>query len=173
MHLNDETREDRVRAAIEAQRALKQALHQAYSPDWIHMDLSMGQLKALMGLATLGAMSVGELADWLKTSKPSASVLVDRLVHEGYVERREDQDDRRRTLVMLTSRGSELVAGLERSGGERMELWLDRMLPDDLAALTRGIRALADVVSGEVASGGGNAGASPGAGAATATGNAD
>ena len=118
-------------------------------------------------------MSVGELADWLKTSKPSASVLVDRLVHEGYVERREDQDDRRRTLVMLTGRGSELVARLERSGGERMELWLDQMHPDDLAALTRGIRALAHVVSDEVASGGGNVHASPVAGVASSSGNAD
>ena len=48
MHLEDEKHRERVRAAIEAQRALKQALHHAYSPDCIHLDLSMGQLKALV-----------------------------------------------------------------------------------------------------------------------------
>lgn len=154
MTRKDEKAGELVHDAIEAQRALKQAMHSAYSPDWIHLDLTMGQLKALVGLATLGAMSVSELAEWMNTSKPSASVLVDRLVHQGYAARREDQDDRRRTLVELTHQGSELMARLERSGGERMEAWLARMSADDLSALTRGLRALAAVVTAECANGG-------------------
>lgn len=156
MSRGDETLVERVRAALDAQRAFKQAMSNAYSPDWIHLDLSMAQLKAMMGLATLGDMSVSELADWMKTSKPSASVLVDRLVHQDYAARREDPADRRRTLVTLTEHGTELIAGLERSGGERMGAWLARMRPDDLIALTRGLRALTDIVTDEVARGGGN-----------------
>lgn len=108
-------------------------------------------------------MNVSELAEWLKASKPSASILVDRLVQLGYVERMEDRDDRRRTLVVLTAKGRELVARLQRSGGERMEGWMEQMSPDDLAALTRGLRALAAVVSREVAASDGGGGAARGA----------
>ena len=148
----------KVQVALEAQRALKQAMHRTDMPDWVHLDLSMGQLKALVALATAGDMNVSELAEWLRTSKPSASILVDRLVQLGYVERVEDQDDRRRTLVVLTTKGRELVDRLQRSGGERMQVWLEQMSPDDLAALTRGLRALAAVVSREVAGGNGGDG---------------
>src|SRR5262249_9309908 len=120
-----------VQAALEAQRVFKQAMHSVDTPDWVHLDLSMGQLKALVALATAGAMNVTDLADWLKTSKPSASILVDRLVQPGYVERMEDQDDRRRTLVVLTAKGRELVDRFQRSGGERMQGWLEQMSPAD------------------------------------------
>jgi DNA-binding MarR family transcriptional regulator len=161
MRLDDETLDPRVRAALEAYRAVAQAMHDAYTPDWVHLDLSMGQLKAMMALATAGGMNVSELAEWLKISKPSASILVDRLVNLGYAQRMEDQDDRRRTLVELTAKGSELVAGVQRGGGKRMEEWMEQMSTDDLAALTRGLRALAAVASREVAGrdgGGGGAG---------------
>src|SRR5258707_5122026 len=99
-------------------------------------------------------MNVSELAEWLRTSKPSASILVDRLVQPGYVERVEDQDDRRRTLVVLTTKGRELVDRLQRSGGERMQVWLGQMGPHDLAALTRGLRGAAAVGSRDGAGGG-------------------
>jgi len=54
---------------------------------------------------------------------------------------------------VLTARGRELVARLQRSGGERMAGWMEQMSPDDLAALARGLRALAAVVAGEVTRG--------------------
>src|SRR5258707_15317796 len=98
-------------------------------------------------------MNVSELAEWLRTSKPSASILVDRLVQPGYVERVEDQDDRRRTLVVLTTKGRGLVDRLQRSGGERLQGGLEQMSPDGLAALTRGRRALAAALSRGVAVG--------------------
>src|SRR5260370_8246274 len=78
MMRDDEDLAAKVRAAVEAQRAVVQAMHSASTPDWAHLDLSMGQLKALVALATAGDMNVIELAESLKTSKPSASVLVDR-----------------------------------------------------------------------------------------------
>lgn len=171
MTTQDETAA-RIHAAMDAQRALKRALHSALTPDWVHLDLSMGQLKALMGLATDGAMSVSELADWLRASKPSASMLVDRLVQQGFAERTEDQEDRRRTLVSLTGRGSELVAHLERDGGERMEAWLSQMTGDDLDALAQGVNALAAVIRGEM-NGDANTEQAPTAASARADGRGD
>src|SRR5258708_28182728 len=116
MQDNEAQAAKKVEAALEAQRALKQAMHRTDTPDWVHLDLSMGQLKALVALATAGDMNVSELGEWLRTSKPSASILVDRLGQPGYLERVEDQDDRRRTPLVRTTKGTERVHRLPPSG---------------------------------------------------------
>jgi DNA-binding MarR family transcriptional regulator len=137
-----------VAAALAAQRAVLRTLFAATTRDWIELDLSMGQLKALMALATRRGLNVGGLADLLQVGNPAASTLVDRLVQAGYVVRTEDADDRRRTLLATTPAGDELVSRLRQGAGEiRVRRWLERMDPDDLAALTRGLEALAAIAA--------------------------
>ncbi len=139
-----------VREAMEAQRLIYQAALGLQSDEWIQLDLSMGQLKALVTLTARREMTVSEIAEALGVGKPAASILVDRLTHLDYVTRREDPDDRRRTVVTPTERGEELVTRLRQSGGQHAMLgWLSQMDPDDLAALTRGTLALAAIVTRE------------------------
>jgi len=52
------------------------------------------------------------LADELDVSRPTISKLADRLVAKGYVERREDTDDRRRLQLTLSAEGESLVPEL-------------------------------------------------------------
>ena len=95
-------------------------------------------------------MTVSEVAEALGTGKPAASMIVDQLTQHGYVSRREDPEDRRRTVVTPTEAGVELVTRLRQSGGEQaMVRWMRQLAPDDLAAYTRGARALADVIARE------------------------
>lgn len=148
----DAARTERVREALETQHAVSHALHRGNMQDWAHLDLSMGQLKALMTLASSDDMNVSELAERLQVSKPTASILVDRLVQLGYCERTEDTEDRRRTLVAPTDKGRELVVRLQQGGSERMARWLELMDSDDVDALTRGLRALAATISSDIGS---------------------
>lgn len=135
---------------LAAQKVIFRELFRMTMPHWIHIDLSMGQLRTLMALATLQAVNVSTLAETLEVSKPTASTLVDQLVQRGLVERTEDAEDRRRTLVALSQAGSDLMAQLRQYGpSERMAQWLEAMNPDDLAALTRGTQALAAIVERE------------------------
>lgn len=135
-------------AALAAQRAIIQAMMGATVPDWIQLELPIGQLKALMALAVQERQNVSGLAELLRIGKPAASILVDRLVQQGYVARTEDPGDRRRTLLALTPAGSELVSTLHQGAGERrFANWLEQMEVDDLAALTRGLQALAAIAA--------------------------
>src|SRR5260221_6350169 len=109
MMRDDEDLAAKVRAAVEAQRAVVQAMHSASTLDWAHLDLSMGQLKALVALATAGDMKVSELAELLHTRKAAASILVDRLVHLRYLEQIEDRRERPPTLHPLSGTAVELV----------------------------------------------------------------
>ena len=134
-------RDAAVDAALQAQRALMTAIHATVDPAWLHLDLTMGQLKALFALAD-AALTVGQLAERMGLSKPTASQLVDRLVQLGLVARTEDPDDRRRARLSLSDAGRVRVTSL-REGGE--DLWrslLAQLDDDDLAAWTQGMQAL-------------------------------
>ena len=150
---SSETTSALIHASLAAQQALYGAIQRVNKPDWLHLDLTMGQLKTLMALASEDAahdgVNVSALAETLGAGKPKTSILVDQLVQLGYVQRTEDSEDRRRTLVTLTPIGDELVTRLQRGGNERMTRWLSQMSEDDLAALTRGLTALAAIVERE------------------------
>ncbi len=137
-----------VREALEAQRMIYKAVLGLNSDEWLSLDLSMGQLKALVKLTARRGMSVSEVAEALGVGKPAASMLVDRLAQHGYVTRHEDPNDRRRTVVTPTEAGEGLVTRLRQSGGEQaMARWMRQMATEDLAALTRGARALAAIIT--------------------------
>ncbi|MHB1416572.1 MAG: MarR family winged helix-turn-helix transcriptional regulator [Chloroflexota bacterium] len=114
----------------------------AAQPAWLELDLTVGQIKGLFFLAHHGAMTIGQVAEGLGIGAPWASVLVDRLVDLGLVERTEDAADRRRTLARLTPRGEELVVQAREGGRERLRQGLCQLSADDLAALLRGLEAL-------------------------------
>lgn len=139
------------RAVMEAMWRLNHARLRAHTPEWVHLDLSIGQLKTLMVLASHPRMSVSDVAKMLEVGKPAASMLVDRLVHLGYAQRTEDPEDRRRTWVEPTVAGTELVVRLRQGGGERLAHTLEQMKPEDLDALLRGLRALAAITEREMA----------------------
>jgi DNA-binding MarR family transcriptional regulator len=70
------------------------------------LDLSLTQLKALCALEAAGEeRSVKALAEALGVSLPAMSRAIDGLYERGFVDRREDQTDRRVKRVRLTDEG--------------------------------------------------------------------
>lgn len=138
--------------ALAAYRKLHRALLTSTTSRWRDLDISMQQLRALFFLRDEEEASVGRLAELFGFGLPAASLLADRLVRAGYVDRREDPADRRRALLSLTRAGLRLVTDLREGSHSLMRRWMSSLPPEDLAALTRGWRALAEVASrhGEV-----------------------
>ncbi|WP_202948485.1 MarR family winged helix-turn-helix transcriptional regulator, partial [Nitrolancea hollandica] len=62
---------------------------QGIAPVWLEVDLSMAQVRTLMVLSCEGQSTIGQLAETLRVSLPTASHLVDRLVHADLAERSE------------------------------------------------------------------------------------
>ncbi|QXN96049.1 MarR family transcriptional regulator [Nocardia iowensis] len=56
-----------------------------------------------------GPMNISELAERLEISKQGAAQIIDDMQRRGYVERRDDPDDRRAKLLYPTARGHDLV----------------------------------------------------------------
>ena len=77
-------------------------------------------LLAIKGYPGGGEVTIGDLAERLGIRHHSTVGLVDRLVSRGYLARRADPHDRRRTFLSLTASGEEALAGL--SAAHREEL---------------------------------------------------
>lgn len=133
--------------ALAAYKTLHRALLTSTASKWRDLDLSMQELRAMYFLRDEEVVSVGRLAELFGIGLPAASLLADRLVRSGYVERGDDPADRRRVLLSLTKVGLRLVTDLREGSHSLLRRWMSSLSPEDLAALTRGWRALADVAS--------------------------
>ena len=118
---------------------------------WLDLDVSMGQLKAVMVLTTQGPHSIGGLGRLLAIGEPAASALVDKLEERGLARREADPSDGRRILVSPSDSGAELARRLRALREETLAEWMDRMDPDDLDALRRGLEALVTAARATVA----------------------
>ena len=72
--------------------------------------LTVPQFRALCLLDRCSCGSLGELAEYLGSSEPSASRLVSGLVKRGFVTRSTCDEDRRQIAVVLTNRGKSVLA---------------------------------------------------------------
>lgn len=117
----------------------------------LELDLSMGQLKAMLALQAHGPQSVGRLGDALGIAEPSASLLVDKLAEKGLVVRERDADDRRRMIVTPTPTGRDVIGRLQRSRDERLVELLTGLEDDELRSLSHALRGLARVAAAEAA----------------------
>lgn len=60
-------------------------------PSWLELQISMAQLKGVLVLASLSQSTIRDFAEMLHISPSAGSLLVDRLVQDGLVERAEAQ----------------------------------------------------------------------------------
>ncbi len=148
--IGNEARDELVREVLEARWRIFDALHARSAHCWRHLDLSMAQMKALVALIDGGPMTIGQVAEALGVSLPTASHLVERLVQAGFVERADDPADRRRAVARATPKAEELVGNLRHGDRSLLRRIVARLDDEDLAALARGMQALARAVVAEV-----------------------
>ena len=106
------------------------------------LDLTITQIKTLDVLSGCASeVSVKELSESLGMSLPSASRTVEALLRRGWLERREDDRDRRVKRIRVTAGGRDVVArvnGVRLEGLERFARSLD---PEQRARLSGALAA--------------------------------
>src|SRR5436305_13342323 len=101
-----------------AHRQLEAVMNEAMRP----LGLTAGQADALVVIGQAGPLSLKELGDLLIAEAGHPSRLVDRRVEAGLVERRAGEDDRRRVVLSLTTRGRRLEKRIEAAREKQLEL---------------------------------------------------
>jgi DNA-binding MarR family transcriptional regulator len=107
----------------------------------------------LAHVAAEGERTVSEVAHELGLSLPAASKLIGELEDHGLVTRREDPEDRRRTVVRLDPETSKQVLGWLGHRNRPLEQALATLDADERRAFLKGMRALADALMEESACG--------------------
>jgi DNA-binding MarR family transcriptional regulator len=107
----------------------------------------------LAQIGTEGERSVGELARELDLSLPAASKLTRDLEDHDLVERREDPEDRRRTVVVLSPRTAKRVRAWLEQRSKPLEQALATLDAKEREAFLKGLRALGDALMEESACG--------------------
>jgi DNA-binding MarR family transcriptional regulator len=141
-------REALLKEALQMQRIVIASIIQEVTlPRWLELHISMAQLKGVFVLRHFKQSTISEFAEMLHIGRSAASLLVDRMVQDGLVERTEDTEDRRRMMIRLSPHGVEMADRLRQEKNERDQLpvWIEKLSTSDLQALAQGLRALAAV----------------------------
>ncbi len=109
---------------------------------WLELDMSTPQLKALLLISEEKRIRMRELSRRLGGSFSNATVLVDRLVDRGLVERLAEPEDRRVVLVRATKDGRRLIEQLVTSWRTLSAPLLETLPSEDLATVQRALRVL-------------------------------
>lgn len=91
------------------------------------LDLTMPQSIALTAIAEAGPLTVSALQARLKRSQATTSHLVSQLELRGLVERADDADDARRTVLRLSRAGRRLLSRLEQLRRQSFERVMRRV----------------------------------------------
>jgi DNA-binding MarR family transcriptional regulator len=107
------------------------------------LDLTLTQLKALHALDVAAyETSVKELSEAMGLSLPAASRTVEGLLRRGYLERREDEHDRRVKRVRLTPAGRDALERLNRARLAGLERFASTLTAEERTRLAGAISSL-------------------------------
>jgi DNA-binding MarR family transcriptional regulator len=136
-------------AVLTASRALLAVVARSVAP--VLDEVSVPQFRVLVLLSNaLAPVRHGDLADALGLHSSTFTRMADRLVAGGWVQRRENPDDRRETLVELTPDGRDIVTRVSDARRAEIRSVLERLSGADRARVVEAL-ALFHRAAGEPA----------------------
>lgn len=136
---------------------LRHSLRRVMRGMWLRRGPALGKRRLgrrhvalLAHVATEGPGTVTELAAALGVSLPAASTLTRELEEQGLVERREDDADRRRTVVTLDDETAKAVRAWAEQRYRPLEAALATLSAAERKAFLKGLAALGDALMEEL-----------------------
>ncbi|MEM9702890.1 MAG: MarR family transcriptional regulator [Planctomycetota bacterium] len=120
------------------------AIERAMSAALEGHDITFRQCQMLGMLAAHGSLSQTQVAGLMGVEPSSVARLVDRMTRDGWIERRPDPHDRRRTLLYPTERAEPVWERVREVGLSVRRRALDGIAEPDEASLKRLLKQLRD-----------------------------
>ena len=105
-------------------------------------NLTPTQFSTLIRLAEIGVVSQNHLGRLASMDVATIKGVVDRLKTKGLIHTEPDQVDKRRTVISLTSRGSDLIGDLKAAGLKITEATLAPLTPKERTTLLSLLRKI-------------------------------
>jgi DNA-binding MarR family transcriptional regulator len=107
------------------------------------LDISITHMKTLHALSECAReISVKQVSERLNLSLPGASRIVDALMRRGWLERREDPDDRRMKRVRITDEGRKVLDRIEAARLAGLEDYAASLTPEQRTRLSSALSDL-------------------------------
>ncbi len=124
--------------------------------EWLHLDLTMPQLKVALLLFTGGPSRMSVIASELGVSMATATGVMDRLVDRRLVLREGDASDRRVVICRLSDDGEKLISGLWQLSRDQLGQMLKALAPAQLRLIAEALDALVSAGRARQVNGGEN-----------------
>lgn len=128
---------------VELHRQVNKALRRHESELWMQLNLTIAQLKSLFFISDHNGITPGKLAQALHVTPANVTGIIDRLVEQGLVTRRENPEDRRTLLLRTTDRGEAILAELRERRIAQLSSVLASLNEDELVLVAHGLALLA------------------------------
>ena len=110
--------------------------------EWIHLDLTMSQLKVFVLLFITGQSRMSDIASELGVSLATATGVADRLVERNLLIRNGDPDDRRVVLCQLSNDGEKLIRDLWQLTQKRAGALMSALDTPQLLLISKALQTL-------------------------------
>ena len=109
-------------------------------------NMPMSHVPVLPMMGEVGAMPVSEISKRLGIAKPNITPLIDRLIADGFVERRRDVRDRRVVNIVLLPAGEEKLALIRETIVRQVMRWTGTISEKDFFELEHALQVIANVL---------------------------
>ena len=110
-------------------------------------NMPMSHVQVLTMLGDVGAMSVSEISKRLGIAKPNITPLIDRLIADGYVERRRDVRDRRVVNIVLMPAGAEKLSAIRSTISRQIQAQSDGLSVSEFRDLNESLSSVVRILS--------------------------
>lgn len=128
-----------VSAIVAGYERLMRRLTEQHAPDFLEIAVTMPQAKVLYLVGAAGQLRMSALAARLGVALSTVSGLVDRLVEQGLLDRRDDPADRRQVVLSLTGAGVAFLERFRELNARQLRQLLARLADDELDAVRRAL----------------------------------
>jgi DNA-binding MarR family transcriptional regulator len=137
------THADEIAATVAAFARLMDRMTAEHEPP-ADVNISMPQLRCLLLIAGASELRMSRLVAQLGVSISTVSGLVDRLVDHGFVNRRDDPNDRRQVVLSPTASGIEFLDRMRELSNAQFRGLIELLTPEELRTVRRSIEILSD-----------------------------
>ena len=109
-------------------------------------SITPGGMFVLGSLNRHGILSMSDIGKCLSMPKPHITVIVDKLIEEGYVERQSDPKDRRIVNILLTEKGLTDYKEIKKAISENLKSKLQMLSNQELDQLEVASQQVKDIL---------------------------
>jgi len=109
-------------------------------------SITPGGMFVLGSLKRRGTQSMSDIGKCLSMPKPHVTVIVDKLIEEGYVERQSDPKDRRIVNILLTEKGLTDFESIKLAISENLKIKLVTLTEEEQKILVTASQQMKDIL---------------------------